>query len=147
MLCLRGLALLPHILEPGRRRSAGCRSPARTAPGAQQNRGEEQRRRRASTCYLSPSEPPAAHLSVTKESGAGKSSRGVACSAPASVRTVFVGLREAFLPGVVPWGRERSRPKGPGLSGCSWEGGRGKDRDKAEPWVSIKRSLYGSLAF
>lgn len=148
MLCLRGSALLSQILEPGRRRSAGCRRPGRTAPGAPQNRSEEQRRRRAGTCYLSSSEPQAAHLSVTKGSGAAKGGRGVACSAPAYVRTVFVWLGKAFLRGVVPGGRERSsRPKRPGLMGVAGKGGGGKDRDKAEPWVSIKRSLYGSWAF
>lgn len=64
------------------------KGPAKIAPRARQNRGEEQRRR-GGGCYPRLSEAQAAHLSVMRGSGAGKGGRGVSCR-PVFVHTVFV---------------------------------------------------------
>lgn len=126
MLCLRGSALLPQILEPGRRRSACCRRPGRTAPGAPQNRSEEQRRRRAGTCYLSSSEPQAAHLSVDERVwGSERRSWRRLLGPSVCVHGIRV-TRKGFSSWRCSRGEGEKKPsKKTRAHGCSWEGGGG----------------------
>lgn len=120
MLCLRRLALLPQIRESGRAAVRGTElRPARSRTVA-----EEQRRRRGSSCYMSPSELRAARLSVTKGSGAGKGSRRLL-----RPRVCAHGIHgEAlFFLALFPGGG-RKVPKDPG---CSREGGRGEGQGQS----------------
>lgn len=150
MLCVRGLAVLPHILEPGRRRSAGCRSPATTAPGRSttvgKNKGGTER-------VVVIWDLPSRQQPICRwRKGLGQGKAVVALSARPQrlcARYSCDSGRLFFLALFPGGGREELVQKDPSPVGVAGKGGRGagKHREKAEPWVSIKRSLPGSLAF
>lgn len=74
--------------------------------------------------------------SVMKRSGEGKSERGVACSAPLYVRTVFVTPTGSCFPSVVPQGQgEESSSE---EAGDGWEAGWGEGQGQSGALVSLK---------
>lgn len=143
MLCLRGL-VLPQIREPGGRRSTGCRGPARTAPRAQQNRGKNKGSAEG-VFFLRALQ----HLRQPLCRWWKSLWQGMATVASPAWLSRLCARHPCDAEGL--FSSSRCSP-GAGRGGVvqkDWAsvGVAGKDRDKAEPRISIKRSLPGSLAF